>query len=101
MEVDEIFKLTPDQEKATKILATALKACHKVNLGIHNCSGILLFYDKALISGVSAKPGGVPERTSTMVMLFPPMDLSSWADDAHYYQLTKMGAEKLRQNMED
>lgn len=84
MDDNDIFELTPEQEKAFEALKRHYARCVKLNMGFYNNYGNVGVFDKAKISRYDDNKSGIRDRgQNTNVFTHPAGD--SWADDPHYF----------------
>lgn len=81
------LELTKAQQKAVKSLERALKKCADSNMYIHNCYGHLIAYDAAVVRHVDDDETDISCDDGEHITVPTELELSSWADDAHYVHL--------------
>lgn len=92
----DIFKLTPEQAKAFKALEKAYSKCVKSGIFFANNYGSLMAFDKSIVCGYgdSVKYAkGVSEVSEHEAggTVYQFKIANEWADDEHYYGLTRKG----------
>lgn len=87
------LELTEDQIKAVRSLERAFRKCAKANLYIHNCYGRLVAYDHAIVHNVDNDETDIPCEAGATINIPNSLDLSMYADDAHYVHLQEGAGE--------
>ena len=81
------IELTEDQIKAVRSLERAFRKCANAKLYIHNCYGHLIAYDGNVVHCVNDEETEIPCEAGVDINIPAELELSSYADDAHYVHL--------------
>lgn len=81
------LELTEEQIKAVRSLERAFRKCAKAKLYIHNCYGRLVAYDGSIVHHVDNDETEIPCESGATIGVPFELDLSMYADDAHYVHL--------------
>jgi hypothetical protein len=88
--MENLFILTPKQQRAFNDLKKAYNKCSKLKIGFYNVYGTVGVYDKAKIEKYNDDPNdGIMNINQNIANEFRHPAGDSWADDTHYFHPAK------------